>query len=234
MQDKQVTGKAKIVEWCDQQVAEGKELALCWEGGGDSGWVFFEVDEEQVENEFTNALVDMMYDVLDYGSWAGEFSAEGKAKYNAETKCFEGIDYYGEDVSIQYSAFIEFKVPEDLWFDQLEWSYQDDSVEYVTLAVRNGFTTPRHEDVEKKLQEHFKKEVERVTEEFINDPETEEFRSIWDDGIISRSEFVKKGKYLVATLDTISISSSETNEKDVCLDLTEFLNLEKDEENEEV
>ena len=77
--------KLSVKEWCDQQVAEGKELTLRWEGGGDSGWVYFELDGSQVENEYTEKLVDYCYDVLDYGSWAGEFDATGEATYNPVT-----------------------------------------------------------------------------------------------------------------------------------------------------
>jgi len=89
--------KKSIVQWCKEQYEQGNELALVWDGGGDSGWCYFEMDGDTVENEYTEALVDHMYDTLNYGSWAGEFQANGRAIYDPETNSFEGTDYYGED-----------------------------------------------------------------------------------------------------------------------------------------
>lgn len=48
----------------------------------------FEIDGEKEDNEFTNTLVDLMYDELDYGSWAGEFSASGTAILQPRNKVF--------------------------------------------------------------------------------------------------------------------------------------------------
>lgn len=224
--------KQALIDWCDQQVKDGKELALCWDGGGDSGWVYFEVDEEQTENEYTNKLVDMMYDQLDYGSWAGEFSAQGKAIYNAETKCFEGIDYYSEDYTEEYPCSIRLEVPADVWFDTLSYGIEDEAVVEVRLDVRNGFTTDRHEEVAKAIQESFDDQLDAVIEKFNNDPDTNEFRSIWEDRSVNRSEFVQEGDKLVHIIESIGIGTYTGEEKDVTLDLNFLLDLENDEEDD--
>lgn len=224
--------KQSLIDWCDQQAAAGKELALCWDGGGDSGWVYFELDEEQIENEHTNKLVDMMYDELDYGSWAGEFSANGRAIYNAETKCFIGTDYYSEDQTVQYPCAIRLELPADVWFDTLSYSIEDEAVTDVSLEVRNGFTTDRHTAVAELVKESFDDQLDGVIEKFNNDPDTNEFRSMWEDNTINRSEFVQEGDKLVHVITSIGIGTYDGDEKDVCLDLNDFVNLKDDEEDD--
>ena len=111
---------SSLVEYCDNLVKEGKELALNWEGGGDSGWVYFTVDGKEDDSDEIRRLIDACYEVLDYGSWAGEFSANGEATYNPKTKCFEGVDNYGEDTTETHRCKIDIVVPERLWFDSIE------------------------------------------------------------------------------------------------------------------
>lgn len=223
--------KQSLVDWCDQQVKEGNELALCWDGGGDSGWVYFELNQEETHNEYTEQLVDLMYEHLDYGSWAGEFTAQGRATYNPETKCFEGIDYYSEDSTVNYPCTMRIEVPADVWFDNLEYSIEDEAVVDVTLKVKNGFVVDRHEGVAEMIKESLDDQIDSVIEDYNNNPEMNEFRSIWVDNTINRSEFVQEGDKLVHIITSIEIGTSDTDDKDVCLDLNYLLNLEKDEEN---
>ena len=42
--------KKSIVQWCKDQADQGNELTMKWEGGGDSGWVYFEIDGESTDN----------------------------------------------------------------------------------------------------------------------------------------------------------------------------------------
>ena len=78
---KKEANKQGLIEWLDEQADLGKDVMLKWEGGNDSGWAYFELDGETIENEHTDRLVNWMYDHLDYGSWAGDFSAQGEAVY---------------------------------------------------------------------------------------------------------------------------------------------------------
>ena len=91
---KTIEVKKTVLEWCKEQVAQGHELKICWEGGGDSGWCYFQIDGEEANNEYTDHLVNSMYSELDYGSWAGEFTATGEATFDPSENAFVGIDDY--------------------------------------------------------------------------------------------------------------------------------------------
>lgn len=86
MSKKKQQPKMTVAQWCDEQVKNGHTLTLKWDGGNDSGWVYFELDGEELTNEYTEKLVDYCYSELDYGSWAGDFSANGEAEYDPKRK----------------------------------------------------------------------------------------------------------------------------------------------------
>lgn len=134
-----------VIKWCDEQSQNGYEVAICWEGGGDSGWVYMEVDGEQASSEEADWLVDRMCDILDYGSWAGEFSASGRATYDAESKMFEGDDVYSEDsseeVELKEDQIIKIKIPKRYFFEELRVEFDnilDGGSVTITPVVRNG------------------------------------------------------------------------------------------------
>lgn len=134
-----------VIKWCDEQSQNGYEVSICWEGGGDSGWVYMEVDGEQASSEEADWLVDRMCDILDYGSWAGEFSASGRATYDSETKVFEGDDVYSEDsseeVELKEDQIIKIKIPKRYFFEELRVEFDnilDGGSVTITPVVRNG------------------------------------------------------------------------------------------------
>ena len=51
---------------------------------------------------------------LDYGSWAGDFSANGEAVYDSKEKAFVGTDYYSETESVPVKVSIPINIPKDL------------------------------------------------------------------------------------------------------------------------
>lgn len=217
----------EIIDWCDKQVAEGKEITLCWEGGGDSGWVFFEVDGVQANGEEIEALVDMMYTELDYGGWAGEFSANGRADYDSTTKCFEGTDYYSEDEyeSTALKTPFQFSIPASFGFDSIEYSvegnFQDDYKVDVTFNIVNGFITPELRELEDEISKA------------INDKITEEFKDV-DISYFSTHELANRHEMLLEKNNVVfeiletSYSVYNTEEKGVTIDLKERLENETD------
>ena len=40
-----------ILEWCNDMVAKGHQLSLVWDGGNDSGAVYFKIDDKEVGDE---------------------------------------------------------------------------------------------------------------------------------------------------------------------------------------
>jgi hypothetical protein len=219
----------EIIDWCDKQVKEGKEIKICWEGGGDSGWVYFEVDDEQAEGEEIEALVDMMYSTLDYGSWAGEFSANGEAIYNADTKCFEGIDYYSED-SWENTKFVDpfqFPISKSLGFDSIEYNiegnYEDDFRVEITFNIINGFISPElrelEEEISKAILEKIKQDFQHVDINYFSTHELAE-----------RHELKIENDVIIFEISMINYSTYETSENGITIDLKERLENETDDE----
>jgi hypothetical protein len=216
---KELLTNQDLINWCDKQVEEGHELSLHWEGGGDSGWVYFKIDDDEIsesaDNSFTEKLISLMYDQLDYGSWAGEFSASGQAVYDAKLKAFVGIDYYGEDNSEVYDYPIKIKIPENLWFDavniHIESENEGDTNVEIAFSVRNGFLTDEHEVIAEKISTQVVKHIDKAIINFQDNPENNTFRSIWQEERFNRNELM--------IISQISMGTSVTEEKDVYLEL---------------
>lgn len=217
-----MSNKKSILQWCKEQHDAGKELTLRWEGGGDSGWCYFEIDGSQVENEYTTALVEHMYDVLDYGSWAGEFNASGEATYNPDTNSFVGTDYYGEDSHSTMDADVKISIPKELWFDQLhiecECYYDGGANVHVQFHVKNGFLLGEHaaycEILEKEL-------LEKFDNLFSNYQGPDEFRGCNESWFISRDEFRIEEDMLVYTMETIEIQTISEDDRPIVMELDE-------------
>jgi NADH:ubiquinone oxidoreductase subunit F (NADH-binding) len=107
-----VISNEEIYAYLDELVDKGHEIVANWDGGNDSGMVYFTVDGNIVnpESPFDYAIFDrleeMINDKLGYGSWAGDFHAYGEAQYDHKTHSFIGdnteeiIDYNSEDLSL--------------------------------------------------------------------------------------------------------------------------------------
>ena len=219
----------EIIAWCDKQVEDGKLLELCWDGGGDSGWVFFEIDGESAETEETEALVDMMYNELDYGSWAGEFSANGRAEYNKETKSFDGIDYYSEDAWETKTLDNPFSYPisNKLGFDSIEYNIEGDASEdmrvEITFNIVNGFITPELRELEEELST----EIAVTINEQVKHIDISYFNT---HALVERHEMKVESNNILFEIDIVEYSVSETTENTIYLDLQE--RLENEQENE--
>lgn len=215
--------KKSIIEWCDEQANGGNTLSIVWEGGGDSGWVYFEVDGQSVDNQYTEALVDYMEQELDYGSWAGEFTANGRAVYDTETKSFEGTDYYGEDENEVLDTDIKIALPKSLWFDTLhvevECHQEENCRISVSTLVKNGFLIPKHSDFCSNLEKELQDEFDNVIDNY-DDPD-HEFRYCSDSWILDRSEGVALGDDLIFSITKLDVSVSNTSERQIVLDLND-------------
>jgi hypothetical protein len=216
--------KKSIVQWCKEQHDQNGELCLVWDGGGDSGWAYFEIDGETIENDYTNCLVNRIYDVLDYGSWAGEFQASGKAIYDPKTNSFEGIDYYGEDDHDVLDIDIKVKVPKSLWFDTLhiecDANYDDDPTISVQLLLKNGFLTDQHTEFCSNLENVIQPQFSSIFTNY-NSADGYEFRACNDSWILERKDAVEEGDMLVFTMNKIDLQILNSEEKSIVLTLDE-------------
>lgn len=227
--------KLSVAEWCDEQVKAGKELMLKWEGGGDSGWVYFEIDGEQVENEYTEALVNHCYDTLDYGSWAGEFDANGEAVYDADKKAFVGTDYYSETEVEERDPGIVLSISKDLWFDglrveveEVEYEVGDYNVD-VKLLVQNGIVVDQHNEVADQLKKQI---VEQLNVDFI--PKLGDESAVFADMTFLANDFEtdpKTGNKTVK-MDRVNVRFRESEDKDIFIETEEVVLVEKNEDND--
>jgi hypothetical protein len=220
---KKKTQKLNLIDWCDQQVAEGKELKIVWDGGNDSGWVHCELDGTDIENEYTETLTDYMNSNLDYGSWAGEFSASGDAVYDTNLRAFVGEDYYSEIHSVQHDINAPIVIPKHLWFNELHIHIETEDKYDVTVTCRfiisNGFLTEEHKELLSRIENHLEKQVQESIEKFDVDGT---FDSIWDDVRITPADVAEKTELdNIFYVKEVEFRVNETEEKSIYLDLNE-------------
>jgi hypothetical protein len=213
-----------VINWCNQQVDEGKELKFTWEGGGDSGWANLVVDDNNIEVVgYSDVLLEGIYEELDYGSWAGEFYASGEAIYSKEEQAFIGIDDYSEDGNEAHECNIVFRIPEHLWYDSIQIRIEcndgdnvDDETVSVRFIIKNGFITDEHVSLatllEKQLLEEIREEV-KVFEEY------NEFRSIWQSNSFNIEDGEKVPGFIQHKITSINMGTLTTDEKSICLQL---------------
>jgi hypothetical protein len=215
--------KKQLISWCDQQVKDGNELKLVWDGGNDSGWVHFEVDDENLENKYTEVLVQYMYNHLNYGSWAGDFSANGEAIYDAKEHAFVGTDYYSETGDMAYDINTPIAIPKHLWFDQLnihiEANYDDTPDCQAEFTLKNGFLTAEHQELEKQFNEYLEQKVTEAIAKFEEEQQLG-FESIWDNVILTLADFNEESEdSKIAYIKELNFRYPESEEKDIYLDL---------------
>jgi hypothetical protein len=222
MSEKEITIK-EILDWCLKKTEEGSTVVLMWDGGGDSGWVHLEVDGEDSTDVEAEALVDMMYDKLDYGSWAGEFSASGEAPFDPDTKMFQGTDYYTETDSTNAECKIEIRIPKYIHFDDLEIHTEDENCSIsVNFGIRNGFEHPEAAALEAKLADELRDQFIKAAEDDVED--TDEIDGFWETySLFRESDFTEDGDDLVHTMDHITYSKRYTTENYVEINLEELL-----------
>jgi hypothetical protein len=220
---KQITVKKSILQWCKDQTDQGNELKILWDGGGDSGWAHFQINGEDVDNEYTEALVDIIYNTLDYGSWAGEFSAQGEAIYNPKTNSFEGTDYYSEEQSEAIESDITIRIPKEFWFDSLHVECECYHEEAPNLSARfiikNGFLTNQHLDFCRNLQESLRDNFDELFDNYHS--AKDDFRGCNDSWILERSEAKEENGELIFKIENVDIQVDYTIDKDIVLELDE-------------
>lgn len=227
------TNKA-IIKWCDNKHLKNQQVSLHWEGGNDSGWCWIEVNGKQVDLKggIPERLVNMMYEHLDYGSWAGEFNTHGEAVYNPDKKAFVGTDYYSSSDQILVDAHIPIRIPSAVWFDTINIDIEADSDSHtpqvmIDFRIRNGFKTSAHdnmvEQLRNELPEKFAEaiqagciEVETADIEyagmyFFETYRRDQFNTITENGV----------EMLEYKIDSISLSVNNCDPKGVYLELQE-------------
>lgn len=216
-----------IIKWCDEQTEQGLELKLCWEGGGDSGWCWFELDGEQCSEPEAEWLIEKMYDVLDYGTWAGEFSTNGEAEYNPETKEFDGTDYYSIEDTFIHKCKKPFaiKIPKTIYFDILHMECEGEDYEFnINASVTNGFFTKEAETYFNKLESELNTWSSDVIAEIVQDLDDDsEVTGAYQHYDLERTDFEEEGDFLVYTFDKFEYRAYQSEPNGVNINLLELL-----------
>jgi hypothetical protein len=218
----------QIIEYCDKLTENGDELSLYWEGGGDNGWLTARINGNDIDSTEANWLIEELNNVLDYGSWAGEFSANGEAVYNRETKTFEGDNYYteteGDIIELNKADIIQVKIPTKYTFDTLRVSI-DDAWEgadaTITPIVRDGFMEEELLEHAESLEKELGQKVLDLFDKYVNKREivgnwqTETFT-------VDSSTKIEDGNY-VFEITELNYSYENTDASGVSIDLNNYL-----------
>ena len=229
MSEETIFTAQQLIDWCDKMASEGKNPVIKWEGGGDSGWCYMEDEEgERLDSHpEAGALMEHMYDTLDYGSWAGEFSANGEAPYNTKTKSFEGTDYYSESENTSCDAEIRIEIPAFIPFDRLEIQTEDeDCTVSCDIALDNGYVHPAAHDVMTNLEKQLTEEIPGAVDNHYKSGDDDQFDSFWHHYIIDRNQFKREGDMMVHILKEVHFSIHNVVDKDICIDLKDIAEYE--------
>ena len=225
-----------VIKWCDDKSQNDQKVTIHWEGGGDSGWVYLQVDGESVSCDEAEWLVDKMHNELDYGSWAGEYSANGVAEYNSENKSFEGTDYYSEDdyESHTLNIPIYFKVPKKFYLESLHVEFED--IPYggylqIYSTMHTGFNNETLNNyLNNELSESILNDIVKAFDTEL--PDVEE--SGWQTIIYNQKDVEEAGSHhpdhYLFKIEELDYRTYRTRENEIVLSLEEFADHLKDAE----
>ena len=180
-----MTQKQKAKKYLTKLLSEGaKEIRVTWEGGNDEGSFSLFVDEKEVEVLWNNKddsyeLVDYIADEIGYGSFAGDYNANGEVIYDVEMGAFVGYDDCEmlQDYTYKFKKPLVFSILKELWFDSVLVDisgYSEDMDISVRLSISNGPVFQEHMDFESNAVKIIEKEVDH---QIFND--IDEVRDVW-------------------------------------------------------
>ena len=224
-----------IINWCDKHAENGEELAINWEGGGDSGWVYFTIDGESCTEPEAEYLVDKMHDELDYGSWAGEYSANGSATYDPESKSFDGVDWYSEEEyrTHELQIPIEFTIPKKYYFEvlrvELENVIEEGNVT-ISANTRNGFINEELVALVSDLEKSLVEKIEKAFDEELPSIERSGYQTVrYDEKEIEEASTTDPDNYVFKIEELEYITQNDTDTA-VSISLTDLLEMLRDTE----
>jgi hypothetical protein len=205
-----------LKERLDELVKEGNEIRVTWDGGNDSGTITVYVGDKELDygDSLESEISGVIDDALDYGSWAGDFSAHGEVLYDSEQGAFVGE---GEEITSDYTSTdceIEVKVPKALNFDSItiestgDWEYDPIHIT-CRFNISNGPVFEEHIDLQREIEESIE---HAVTGEISNLNCT--VGSVYNDWVINRDEMKEVGEYLVYVIDSLGYEDKVSHSKE--------------------
>lgn len=200
-----MTQKQKAKKYLTKLLSEGaKEIRVTWEGGNDEGSFSLFVDEKEVEvswhkKDDSYDLVDYIAEEIGYGSFAGDYNANGEVIYDVEQGAFVGEDDCEmlDDFEYKFGKPLVFPILKDLWFDNVLVDisgYDEDMDISVRLSISNGPVFQEHMDFESNAVKVLEKEIGRLFHTI------DEVRDVWHNEEFSRDNLGvdKDGNFLLA------------------------------------
>jgi hypothetical protein len=198
-----------IIQWCDDQILQGRTLTIAWNGGSDEGAFDLKIDDEtQYEQSgIIEAIINLVSDELGYGGFDGDFTSEGELTYNMETRSFVGIDTYSESESQTKPCALEIRLSADIWFDRVEIDLDsqdyDETSAMIRLILTNGPYTDAHDEAGVVLG----KQLSNQIDELLDD--VEDFSGLSYNISIPVTDFISRDGNLVYVLNELTYSYYE-------------------------
>ena len=204
----------------DALAAEGKEIKVTWEGGNDAGGYDLYIDGVRMDyyEDQYDAIVNPISNRIDYGSWAGDFSADGEVIYDPALGEFVGSGKETETEPFELDDIsIEIRVPKALNFDRIEIATEGTYC-WGELLVRCGFVItngpvfPDHTEIEDAMSIHVHDLIDTILSTH-KDAKNEEIGWVYNEWSIPRESLREDGDDLVTTLTNLDFSFNKTVEK---------------------
>lgn len=215
--------KAKV--YLEELLSNGaQEIRITWEGGNDEGSFNLFVDDKEVtiihtKKDGAYELVDFIADEIGYGSFAGDYSANGEVIYDVEQEAFIGTDDCEmlEDYNYKFKKPLVFPILKELWFDSVSVEisgYSEDMDISVRLSISNGPVFQEHIDFESNTVKVLEKEVDQI----FND--IDEVRDVWYSQEFGRDNLGvdKDGNFLLA-ITGLTYNKYVSEVKDIVIQL---------------
>lgn len=210
-------GKTALA-YCRELTKNGEKLAMIWDGGNDEGYINIFLNDQclsETDDVQLHRLHIYLENNLGYGSFAGNFFAEGRCEFDHEDGCFIGTGTYTEEKADTEFCDFELQVPSDFWFDAIQVSiqgrYETPTVE-IDFEIRNGPTPTSYDQWRKRLQTQLTKELNKFTAEFDADV------ALWERMRIPRNEFDEKDGFLTHVITEMPYAYHDTEEELVIID----------------
>lgn len=200
-----MTQKQKAKAYVEKLLADGvEEIRVTWEGGNDEGSFSLFVDDKEVTIDYnkkdgTYELVDFIADEIGYGSFAGDYNANGEVIYDVKQGAFVGTDDCEmlEDYNYDFKKPLVFPILKELWFDSVSVEisgYSEDMDISVRLSISNGPVFEEHMDFESNAVKVLEKEIYRLFDTI------DEVRDVWYSQEFGRDNLGvdKDGNFLLA------------------------------------
>lgn len=213
----------------DELYKEGKEIKVKWEGGNDSGGYTVYLDGEELAwgDPFGEAVSDAVSDTMDYGSWAGDWWADGEACYSPEEEAFVGS---GKEVTNDTEVLddsITIRVPKILNFESINIDTTGDFIgsdggvsASVRFVINNGPVFEEHTKLETQLSDYISEQILDLTDA-MSLGEDKEIQSCYNDWVINREDMREEEDHLVFEINDISVGYGDVKWSDHYITISE-------------